>query len=282
MSVRDQSWEQCKLTESNELATLQTIAIHIDLLRSHAHQGDALKGAAVEYAAQHKSAQEEWESLVRVSAPTAELRVQFKTKVLQITCVFAGRVAAHLHAKNSQYRGTVVPPLRCTGDEINDAEAIHYALTILAESLAVCSCSVSTSKLQTYLLEDGIIDTLMQMYMIPREVELLRYGEGYRTCLMRVLANATYENHTVTAHLLEKGFIPTILSATKIDKENGGLREWAEFTIRNITSYPPVIAYIKELKAQRVAPESEREIQKAGYRVSGDPTCPKVLPLEKH
>eukprot|EP01061_Rhynchopus_euleeides_P005728 TRINITY_DN14911_c0_g1_i2.p1 TRINITY_DN14911_c0_g1~~TRINITY_DN14911_c0_g1_i2.p1 ORF type:complete len:308 (+),score=136.44 TRINITY_DN14911_c0_g1_i2:65-925(+) len=281
MSSRDKAWGQTKFTLSNETATLQTIAIHIDLLRSHAHQSDKLKGAATEYMASHKAAQEEWESLVRTSAPTAELRIQFKTKVLMLTSTFAGKVIGHLHTKNSQYRGTVVPPLHCTGDEVNDAEAVQYALTILAESIAVCCCTQSTKLLQNYMLEEGIVETLIQMYTIPREVELLRYGEGYRTCIMRVVANATYDNSTVTAYLLEKGFVPSILSATKIDKENGGLREWAEFTIRNITAYPPVVSYIKELKAQRVSPDSEKELAKAGMRVGGDLSCPKVMPLEK-
>ena len=281
MSQRDQQWGSSKSTTSNENATLQTISIHIDLLRSHANQHEKLRPVAADYMAQHRAAEEEWESLVRTGAPTALLRVQFKTTVLMLSCAFAGKVLAHLHAKNSQYHGTIVPPLHCTGDEVNDAEAVEYALTILAESIAVCCCRDSTAKLQGYFLATDILDTIMAMYTIPREVELLRYGEGYRTSIMRVVANVTYDNNSVTAYLLEKGFIPSILSATKIDKENAGLREWAEFGIRNITAYPPVITFIKELKAQRVAPETEKELSKGGYRLTGSLECPKVSPLPK-
>eukprot|EP01063_Lacrimia_lanifica_P038335 TRINITY_DN8126_c0_g1_i1.p1 TRINITY_DN8126_c0_g1~~TRINITY_DN8126_c0_g1_i1.p1 ORF type:complete len:288 (+),score=105.66 TRINITY_DN8126_c0_g1_i1:96-959(+) len=282
MTVRTKAWQGHQHTSKNEIATLQTITIHLDLLQKHALKVDKLRAAAAEFNNAHKQAQEEWEMCVRAANPTAELRMQFKTKVLILMCSFAGKVISFMHQKNSQYHGTtMVPPLHSgPHDEVNDAEAVQYALTIIAEAVAVCCCTVSTTKLQNFLLENGIVGTIMSMYTIPRQVELLRYGEGYRTCLMRVIANVTYENHTVTAFLLEQGFVPSILSACKIDEENAGLREWAEFTIRNITSYPPVVTFIKELKAQRVLPESEKELAKQGYRVA-NPEKPHIERIDK-
>eukprot|EP01059_Diplonema_ambulator_P019666 TRINITY_DN33295_c0_g1_i1.p1 TRINITY_DN33295_c0_g1~~TRINITY_DN33295_c0_g1_i1.p1 ORF type:complete len:289 (+),score=80.57 TRINITY_DN33295_c0_g1_i1:43-909(+) len=279
MAVRDREWSKAKGTMANEHATLQTINIHLDSLVSHAQKYDELRKAANEMLERHKAAQEEWEGVVRTSSPTAELRAAFKTKVLRIMSQFCGRVVHLIHLKNSHYHGsTVVPPLTCPDGEVSNAEAVYYALTIMGEALAVCCDLNTTNKLQDYFLEEGIIGTLIAMYNIPREVELRRYGEGYKTCIMRVIANSSYENHNVTAYLLEHGFVPSILSATKIDEENAGLREWAEFTIRNITAYPPVVTFIRELKAQRISPESAKELAKTGIRVS-NPECPKISPV---
>ncbi|KAJ9461856.1 hypothetical protein DIPPA_22625 [Diplonema papillatum] len=279
MACREQAWVATKSTSANEHATLQTININIEHLRSYAQTNDKLRGALMEFCSEHKLAEEEWEACVRSGSPTAELRTQFKTKVLMLMCSFAGRVLLNLHLKNTQFHGsTHVPPLHSNVDEINDAEAVHYAMTIIAEAVAVCCSSSSTTQLQTFLLEHDVIKTVVAMYNIPRQVELMRYGEGYRTSLMRILANVTFGNTTVSAYLLEHSFIAAILSATKIDEENAGLREWAEFCIRNIAGHPPVVAYIKELKAQRVSSETDREMARGGLRVT-NPENPTISNL---
>ena len=277
LTAREHAWTCSKGTSQNEEATLQTITIHIDSLRCYARYCEKLRSSEVEFMTDQRELQDGWEACVRTGSPTPELRVAFKTKVLMNTCRFSSKILSYVHTKNSQYRSEAVPPLRGSPDDVSDADVVYYSLTILAESLALCCCAVTTNQIQQFFLDEGIIGIISQMATIPREIELARYGEGYRTHLMRVIANATYENRNVTATMLETGFVPYILSSTVIDEENAGLREWAEFAIRNITAYPPVVTFIKELKAQRILPESEQELNKGGFRVS-NPECPKVSP----
>eukprot|EP01060_Flectonema_neradi_P021734 TRINITY_DN2962_c6_g1_i1.p1 TRINITY_DN2962_c6_g1~~TRINITY_DN2962_c6_g1_i1.p1 ORF type:complete len:305 (+),score=50.44 TRINITY_DN2962_c6_g1_i1:69-917(+) len=277
LTAREHAWNCNNGTSKNEESTLQTISIHIDSLRYYSKYCEKLRGSEIEFITNQKEYQDEWEACVRTGSPTPELRVAFRTKVLMNTCGFASKILNYIHAKNSQYRTESVPPLRSSPDDVSDADVTYYCLNILAESLALCCCSTTTNQMQQYFLDEGIINIVCQMATIPREIELARYGEGYRTHIMRVIANATYESHSVTATILETGFVPLILSSTVIDEENAGLREWAEFAIRNITTYPPVVTFIKELKGQRILPESEQELSRAGYRVS-NPECPKVSP----
>ncbi|KPA76075.1 hypothetical protein ABB37_08205 [Leptomonas pyrrhocoris] len=89
--------------------------------------------------------------------------------------------------------------------------------------------------IQKYMLDYDILDYLEKIFGMERDHELSFFPEGFKTECMRLVANLTYENNDVSLALAGRdAFLFSILSATRIDEENPGMVEWAEFAIRNI------------------------------------------------
>lgn len=112
--------------------------------------------------------------------------------------------------------------------------------------------------LQKYMLDYSVLDYLAKIFEMERDHELSFFPEGFKTECMRLVANLTHDNADVNAALVERdAFLFSILSATRIDEENPGMVEWAEFAIRNICeSSSAAREKIRKLGPQGVTDES--------------------------
>lgn len=119
------------------------------------------------------------------------------------------------------------------------ANVMHVALEILSQSLLVhpALCTL----LQEYMIGDKLlVPHLSDLMLLEKELELAYFTEGFKTDVMKLIANLTFQNQSAsTAIAVDHRFLNAILSATRIDDENPGLVEWAEFAIRNICSASP-------------------------------------------
>ncbi|KPI86938.1 hypothetical protein ABL78_3984 [Leptomonas seymouri] len=112
--------------------------------------------------------------------------------------------------------------------------------------------------LQKYMLDYNVLDFLEKIFSMERDHELSLFPEGFKTECMRLVANLAHENSDVNAALVERdAFLFSILSATRIDEENPGMVEWAEFAIRNICeSSTSAREKIRKLSPQGLTEES--------------------------
>jgi ataxin-10 len=119
------------------------------------------------------------------------------------------------------------------------ANVMHVALEILSQSLLVhpALCTL----LQEYMIDEKLlVPHLSDLMLMEKELELAYFTEGFKTDVMKLIANLTFQNHSAsTAIAVDHRFLNAIFSATRIDDENPGLVEWAEFAIRNICSASP-------------------------------------------
>ena len=110
---------------------------------------------------------------------------------------------------------------------------------------------------------------------IERKVELRKYADGYRTAVVRVLANATYQNAGACEALWGAGLLPTLLQHTHLDEENPCLKEWASFTISNMMVLECVQEFLRGLRLEGVSIEKspEFDLEKLGldFDVETDP-----------
>lgn len=89
--------------------------------------------------------------------------------------------------------------------------------------------------IQKYMLEYSVLDYLEKIFEMERDHELAFFPEGFKTECVRLIANLTFDSAEVNAALAGRDTVLFgILSATRIDEENPGMVEWAEFAIRNI------------------------------------------------
>lgn len=114
--------------------------------------------------------------------------------------------------------------------------------------------------LQTYIQGKGIVSYLDSALSVPREQEIKCFQEGFKTEHVRLIANLAFENPSVAAEIVKcDGLLLKILNCTRIDEENPGMVEWAEFAIRNLcAACPDAQQMIKELSALDVSPESKK------------------------
>lgn len=93
---------------------------------------------------------------------------------------------------------------------------------------------------QEHALEFGLLEVLRSALLLPRSVELRSFAEGFRTEHMNVLSNFTFGCRAVCGALgRDEALLHAVLGATRVDEENPGLVEWAEFTIRNVCALSP-------------------------------------------
>ncbi|KAK8814333.1 hypothetical protein WA158_008195 [Blastocystis sp. Blastoise] len=99
---------------------------------------------------------------------------------------------------------------------------------------------------------------------IPPAPEFIKtWPHGIRTSAMKLLSNLSYQNKYMQDLIRTEGCIVHILDNMKIDQDNPTLREWALFTVRNITEDNiENQQYISEIKAQRV--QVQEPLQKLG------------------
>uniref|UniRef100_A0A7S1PMH7 Ataxin-10 domain-containing protein n=1 Tax=Neobodo designis TaxID=312471 RepID=A0A7S1PMH7_NEODS len=97
--------------------------------------------------------------------------------------------------------------------------------------------------LQQHALDSGLLAVVRGSLCIPRHVELRCFAEGFKTEHMNVLSNFTFGSRSVCdAVAADEPFVLAIMGATRIDEENPGLVEWAEFTLRNVCGMSPAAA----------------------------------------
>lgn len=133
-----------------------------------------------------------------------------------------------------------------------------FSLEVL--SSALLAHPTLRNGLQCYLYESKILLYLREIFSMDRDHELSCFPEGFKTESMRLVANLTHENTEVSNALVEEGdLLFNILCATRIDEENPGMVEWAEFALRNICeSSGAARDKIKKLTPQGVSEESKQ------------------------
>jgi ataxin-10 len=137
----------------------------------------------------------------------------------------------------------------------------HLSLLSLEVLSSILLAHVALRKtLQKYMLDYNVLDYLEQIFEMDRDHELYFFPEGFKTECMRLVANLTFENTDITSALVAReSFLLSVLSATRIDEENPGMVEWAEFAIRNICASSTAA---KE-KIRRLAPQGLTEESRA-------------------
>jgi len=147
------------------------------------------------------------------------------------------------------------------------AHVSQLALEVLSSSL-LASAQLRSS-LQDYIAEKGALDILGGALSIDRERELLYHAEGFKTEVACVMANLSFENVKVSNAMAERDDILfRLLAATKVDEENPGMVEWAEFAIRNIcSSSASAREKLKKLKPQSLSTKDEQLLSgKCNYK----------------
>eukprot|EP00668_Euglena_longa_P014842 GGOE01018872.1.p2 GENE.GGOE01018872.1~~GGOE01018872.1.p2 ORF type:complete len:232 (-),score=56.53 GGOE01018872.1:271-966(-) len=200
----------------------------------------------------HRASREEWER----SDQTPCERVRFKEKVLQLMLDFAVKVAEAVHHNGKD------------ATEGDAHEAMAVSLCIVADILAgAVEERDAVQRLQASVAVQCPL--WAALLAIERKVELRKYADGYRTAVVRILANATYKNAEACEQAWACGLLPTLLQHTHLDEENPCLREWASFTISNMMVLPQVQARPPFLHCPRPPPNqptAHRPQQTMGHR----------------
>nr|CCC92230.1 conserved hypothetical protein [Trypanosoma congolense IL3000] len=88
---------------------------------------------------------------------------------------------------------------------------------------------------QTHLLRNGILDYVAEALNISQDHEMMCFLSGFKKEHMRLLANLTFQNGEVCSAVVGSApLLTATLKATRIDVENPGMAEWAQFVIRNL------------------------------------------------
>lgn len=129
-----------------------------------------------------------------------------------------------------------------------DAEAMHHAVRV-ASSVFIVSEDLRTT-MQKHALRTGLLELCKRAVCLPRLTELQYFAEGFKTDHVAVLSNFTFENSDVCRAVAEdEMLLLAILGATRIDEENPGMVEWAEFCIRNVCALSALAR--ETIKAQK-------------------------------
>jgi ataxin-10 len=147
------------------------------------------------------------------------------------------------------------------------ANVMHAALEVLSQSLLVHPALCVS--LQDYMInEKQLIPHLSELMCIEKDIERTCFTEGFKTDVMKLTANVTFENPSAsTAVAMDQRFLNEILSATRIDDENPGLVEWAEFVIRNTcTASPAARDHLAKLQPSALHPQSSAFLGNPEYQ----------------
>ena len=147
------------------------------------------------------------------------------------------------------------------------ANVMHGVLEIMSQSLIVhpALCGL----LQAYMVcEKGLIPHLSELMCLEKEVELTCFTEGFKTDVMKLVANVTFENAEASNAIgVDQRFLNEILSATRIDEENPGMVEWAEFAIRNVCQSSTVARdHLKKLQPTALHSQSTAAMGNPDYQ----------------
>eukprot|EP00761_Pharyngomonas_kirbyi_P003468 gb/GECH01003472.1/.p1 GENE.gb/GECH01003472.1/~~gb/GECH01003472.1/.p1 ORF type:complete len:270 (+),score=78.29 gb/GECH01003472.1/:1-810(+) len=89
---------------------------------------------------------------------------------------------------------------------------------------------------------------------------------GYRTNLVRVIGNLSYENRTIQDDVRKSDGIPLILNSCNIDDLNPYQKEWSVVAIRNLLQdNPDNQNAVAELQFQAVSSDSLSQLQQMGF-----------------
>ena len=93
--------------------------------------------------------------------------------------------------------------------------------------------------LQRHALHDlRLLDYVKRALLLDRETELSTFAEGFKTGHMNLLANFCYKNTEVCSAVGKiDPLLVAVLAGTRVDEENPGMVEWAEFTVRCICEH---------------------------------------------
>ncbi|CUI15011.1 Hypothetical protein, putative [Bodo saltans] len=100
------------------------------------------------------------------------------------------------------------------------------------------------SELQLHLINNlSALRYIHDALSISKEHETSYYASGFRTNVMKLVANVSFENESTSESICRyrgdetsASLLSFILCSTKIDDDNPHLVEWAEFAIRNLMS----------------------------------------------
>ncbi|RNF27202.1 uncharacterized protein Tco025E_00576 [Trypanosoma conorhini] len=147
----------------------------------------------------------------------------------------AGSTPAEGTASDSIPRNSSVEDV-CDGSEAwleTGAHLSHSSVELLCLIL-VCHPRL-VKALQMYLLECDVLAYVADALSIPCEHEIAFFQEGYRTEHVRLMANLTLDNREACSAIVgTPALLSAILTSTRVDEENPGMVEWAEFCIRNL------------------------------------------------
>lgn len=117
--------------------------------------------------------------------------------------------------------------------------------------------------LQVHMLEREMVAYLDEALAVPKEHEYGYFQEGHKTEHMRLIANLVFENAKAAREIVHRNrLMQEILKGTKVDEDNPGLIEWAEFTIRNLCeTNQEARDKIKNLTPIGLAKESEEQLR---------------------
>lgn len=132
-------------------------------------------------------------------------------------------------------------------DDLNTGEAslerratmMHLSTQIIA--LAFIVAEELRTEVQSFALEEtGLLRLVSGALKLSRELELEFFAEGFKTDHMNVLSNFTFGSGAVCAAVAaDEQLLLAVLAATRIDEENPGMVEWAEFALRNVCKMSP-------------------------------------------
>ncbi|CCW63551.1 unnamed protein product [Phytomonas sp. EM1] len=136
---------------------------------------------------------------------------------------------------------------------------LSYVSTDLL-SLVLVSHSNLRHSLQMYMLGKGVLNYISDALNITQEHEITYFQEGYKTEHVRLMANLCFDNVDCSKAIVgDDNILIKILSATRIDEENPGMVEWAEFAIRNLcASTYEAQEKLKQLKPVRLTDDSKQ------------------------
>lgn len=169
--------------------------------------------------------------------------------------------------RNPSFRASSVDDVGFQSDESwleCGANLMHCATEILGLALVVHSGL--RRRLQHHLLEDvQTLRYLSDAFAITKEHESMYFAVGYRTDLMKVIANLTYDNaKACNAVCMDvDGLFRQVLCGTKIDDENPHMVEWAEFALRNLMTLSECgREELKKMRALDVDESTRRLLQR--------------------
>lgn len=114
------------------------------------------------------------------------------------------------------------------------ANVMHASVSIL--SLILLGHASVRPLLQTYMAGPRrILDYIVDALSVDRETELQFFAEGYRTSHLSLLSNLTHDASSVCKEAGGNSrLMQLVVNSTRLDEENPGMGEWAEFSIRNL------------------------------------------------
>jgi len=224
------------------MASLPKLAGAVDRLVEIA---PAELGAA--FQAAHDDGRRRWEAGARPRRRSrCDLRgaLEAKVDVLLQMIDFACQVAAAVHSNG----------LTAANAASTDPEAMALSLDIVANALIVFEDPPEPRR-RLQGAAAAQCSLWSRLLAIERKVELRKYASGYRSAVVRVLANTTYKNSEACEAVWEAGLLPVLLQHTHLDEENPCLREWASFAIANLMALPQAQEFLRGLRLEGISVE---------------------------